>query len=176
MVADTVNNRSMMISGMDLYKNEGTEGKFYEWEKIQNYSYQYNFKDLEINSKGEVFGGGWDGNLYKSTDWGKSWRFISKPIPENPYNFELSISRDDYIWVSRWDNDMHCSIDGGVTWQKDTSSIASDHPLGPVYRFNDNSHLSLGLNIKQTFDGGITWKILNTPSIHQHYLLLMKMK
>ena len=163
MVSDTINQRSMLISGMDLYKKEGSKGKFYEWEKIQGFSYPYNFKDIEINSRGEVFGGSWDGNLYKSTDWGQNWTLISRPIADNIYNFELSISSDDYIWVSRWDKDMYCSKDEGKSWHKDTSSTASNHPLGPVYQFNDASHLALALNIKQTLDGGITWKDLNTP-------------
>jgi photosystem II stability/assembly factor-like uncharacterized protein len=161
MVKDTITNRSMMISGSNLYVKEGADDKFYEWEQIQNYNFR--FKNIEINSKGEVFGGGWNGNLYKSVDWGKTWSFVSKPIPENPYNFELSISKDDFIWVSRWDKNMYCSTDNGHTWQKDTSIIAPNKPLGPVYQFNNSSHLALAQNIMQTFDGGVSWKVLNTP-------------
>lgn len=166
MVADTVNNRSMMISGMDLYKKEGTNGMFYEWEKIQGFSYPYNFKDLEINSKGEVYGGGWDGNLYKSTDWGKSWRFISKPIPENPYNYELTVTKEDYIWANKWERGVYCSKDGGNTWQKDTIGLAVQEELGRVYLYGDGSHLALShnkLQILQTFDDGVSWKPINTP-------------
>ncbi|KAF0236650.1 MAG: hypothetical protein FD181_2554 [Prolixibacteraceae bacterium] len=161
MVKDTINNRSMMISGRKLYVKEGADNKFYEWKQIQIYPYR--FKDIEINSKGEVYGGGWDGNLYKTTDWGQNWILVSKPITGNNYHFELSVSKDDYIWVSRWDNDMHCSIDGGISWRKDTTSVPNNVPLGPVYQFNDTSHLALALNVKQTFDDGMTWKDLNTP-------------
>ena len=166
MVADTVNNRSMMTSGMDLYKKEGTAGMFYEWEKIQGYSYPRNFKDLEINSKGEVFGGGWDGNLYKSTDWGKSWMFISKPIPDNPYHFELTVTKDDYLWANKWERGVYCSKDGGKTWQKDTIGLAVQEELGSVYLYGDGSHLALShnkLQILQTFDDGISWNPINTP-------------
>jgi photosystem II stability/assembly factor-like uncharacterized protein len=158
MVRDTVHQQSMLISGCNIYVSKD---KFYDWKQIFIPN-SICLKELEINSKGEVFGGGWDGNLYKTTDWGQNWTLISRPIADNIYYFELSVSKDDYIWVSRWDNDIHCSINGGVTWQKDTSSIATDHPVGPVYRFNENSHLALGLNIKQTFDAGITWNALNT--------------
>ena len=159
MVRDTVNQRSMLLSGRDIYISKN---KFYDWQKI-HFSYNIILKELEINSKGEVFGGGWDGNLYKTNDWGQNWSLISKPITGNNYHFELSVSKDDYIWVSRWDNDMHCSTDGGLTWRKDTTSIPNNVPLGPVYQFNDTSHLALALNIKQTLDGGMTWKDLNTP-------------
>lgn len=158
MVRDTVNQRSMLISGCNIYVSKD---KFYDWDQIY-FPFSICLKELEINSKCEVFGGGWDGNLYKTTDWGQNWTLISRPIADNIYYFELSVSSDDYIWVSRWDNHMHCSINGGVTWQKDTSSLVTDHPVGPVYRYKDNSHLALGLNIRQTFDAGITWKALNT--------------
>jgi hypothetical protein len=159
MVRDTVNQRSMLLSGRDIYISKN---KFYDWQKI-HFSNNIILKELEINSKGEVFGGGWDGNLYKTTDWGQNWMLISKPIPGNNYHFELSVSKDDFIWVSRWDNYMHCSTDGGLSWRKDTTSIQNNVPLGPVYLLNDTSHLALALNIKQTFDDGITWKDLNNP-------------
>jgi hypothetical protein len=159
MVRDTVNQRSMLLSGREIYISKN---KFYDWQKIY-FSNNIILKELEINSKGEVFGGGWDGNLYKTTDWGQNWMLISKPIPGNNYHFELSVSKDDFIWVSRWDNYMHCSTDGGLSWRKDTTSIQNNVPLGPVYLFNDTSHLALALNIKQTFDDGITWKDLNNP-------------
>lgn len=159
MVCDTVNYRSMLISGRDIYINKD---KFYDWKPI-SFSYNTTLSELEINSKGEIFGGGRDGNLYKSTDWGQNWTRLPKPIPEHNYSFQLSISKDDHIWVSRWDLVMHCSTDGGLTWQKDTTNTASDSPLGPVYLFNDTSHLSLALDVKQTFDGGVTWKTLNNP-------------
>ncbi len=163
MVKDTINNRSMMISGMELYVKEGIDNKFYEWQQIKEYGYPNNFKDIEINSKGEVFGGGWNGNLYKSVDWGKTWSLVSKPIPENPYNFELSISKDDFIWVSRWDKNMYCSTDGGHTWQNDTSIVEAYKPLGPVCQLNDTSHVALAQNIMQTFDDGVHWNVINTP-------------
>jgi len=159
MVRDTVNQRSMLLSGREIYISKN---KFYDWQKIY-FSNNIILKELDINSKGEVFGGGWDGNLYKTTDWGQNWMLISKPIPGNNYHFELSVSKDDFIWVSRWDNYMHCSTDGGLSWRKDTTSIQNNVPLGPVYLFNDTSHLALALNIKQTFDDGITWKDLNNP-------------
>jgi photosystem II stability/assembly factor-like uncharacterized protein len=166
MVTDTVNNRSMMISGMDLYKKEGLKVKFYEWEQIQGYSYHYNFKELEINSKGEVFGGGWDGNLYKSTDWGQNWILISKPIPGNIYHFELSVTKEDFIWANKWDYGVYCSKDNGLTWTKDSTGLENQEQLGRVFSFIGNSHLALSHNklvILQTFDNGKTWGPIPTP-------------
>ncbi|MBK6283327.1 MAG: exo-alpha-sialidase [Draconibacterium sp.] len=166
MVKDTINNRSMIISGMDLYAKEGVDNKFYEWKQIQGYGYPNNFKDLEINSKGEVFGGGWNGNLYKSTDWGKTWTLISKPIPENQYNFELTITKDDYIWANKWDYGVYCSKDNGITWTKDTIGLDRQEQLGRIFTFDDSLHLAIShanLTILKTSDDGITWSPINTP-------------
>ena len=163
MVFDTVNNRSLMLSKSTLYTKED---KFYKWNEIHNSS-NINLKDIEINSKGELFGGGWDGNLYKSIDWGKSWAFIYQPIPDYSYNFELSISGDDYIWASKWEHGVYCSKDGGLSWQNDTLGIPKEEQLGRVYKFDNNSHLALSLQIMQTFDCGITWQAINTPKYSQ---------
>jgi len=166
MVKDTINNRSMMISGMNLYAKEGVDSKFYEWKQIQVYDYPGNFKDIEINSKGEVFGGGWNGNLYKSTDWGKTWILISKPIPENQYNFELTITKDDYIWANKWDYGVYCSKDNGITWTKDTIGLVRQEQLGRIFTFADSLHLAIShtsLTILKTSDDGTTWTPINTP-------------
>jgi photosystem II stability/assembly factor-like uncharacterized protein len=159
MVRDTINQRSMLISGRNLYV---LTDDFLNWKRI-SYPFNTSLKELEINSKGEVFAAGWNGNLYKTSDWGENWFDLGKPIPENPYHYELSVTKDDNIWVSRWDFKMHCSTDGGLSWQKDTTNIASDSPLGPVYLFSDTSHLALASSVMQTFDDGITWKSLDNP-------------
>lgn len=164
MVKDTINNRSMMISGRELYVKEGADNKFYEWKQIQIYTYR--FKDIEINSNGEVFGGGWDGNLFKSTDWGKTWVFIYTPFPGNPANFELTITKDDYIWVNKWEREVYCSKDNGLTWTKDTMGLNKQGQLGRVFTFADSLHLAIShanFTILKTSDDGITWSPINTP-------------
>lgn len=166
MVTDTVNYRSLMISGMDLYKKEGTEGMFYEWEQIQSYSYQYNLKEIEINSKGEVFGVGWDGNLYKTIDWGLNWITLGKAIPGNTNAYQLCISKDDNIWVSEWKYGVYCSKDNGLSWTKDTIGLDDQEEVINVFYFLGNSHLTLSHNrnvIIRTDDDGITWYPIKTP-------------
>ncbi len=161
MVVDSVNNRSLMIAGGDLYMNGD---KFYEWIKISNYQYP-NFKDIEINSKGEIYGGGWDGNLYKSDNWGQSWNLVCSPIPDNVYNYELTVTDDDYIWANKWEYGIYCSKDGGLTWHNDTIGLVIKEQLGRVYKLID-SHLAISQNqlkILQSFDDGITWETIITP-------------
>lgn len=162
MVRDTINNRSMLISGCNIFVSKNT---FYDWEQIIFPSGACP-KELEINSIGEVFCGGWDGNLYKTTDWGKNWILVSKPIPDNIYYFELSISKDDLIWVSKWERGVYCSNDNGITWTKDSVGLFNQEELGRVYAYKSDSHLALSHNklvILQTFDKGKTWSPIPTP-------------
>lgn len=161
MVVDTVNHRSLMLTTNGLFE---LKGLFYQWEQIQWNNYP-GLRTLEINSKGEIFGGRWDGRLYKSNDWGKSWVDLNKPIDSNTSQFELTITPDDYIWVNKWEKGVYCSTDGGLSWSHDTTGLVIKEQLSRVYQFND-SHVALSLNqlnILQSFDKGITWKKIETP-------------
>lgn len=162
MVRDTVNQRSMLISGRNLYI---LKDKFYNWEPLY-FPFHTNLKELEINSRGEVFAAGWNGELYKTPDWGENWINLGKPIPDNRYHYELTITKDDYIWVNKWERGIYCSKDNGLTWQKDTLGLTGHEELGRIYSFADTSHMAISyhnLIIHQTSDGGLTWKPINTP-------------
>lgn len=162
MVRDTINQRSMLISGRNLYV---LTDDFLNWKRI-GYPFSTSLKELEINSKGEVFAAGWNGNLYKTSDWGENWYDLGKPIPENPYHYELTITKDDYIWANKWEHGIYCSKDNGITWQKDISGLEKQEELGRIFTFADTSHMAISyhnLNILQTSDDGLTWKPINTP-------------
>ena len=75
--------------------------KFYNWSPVY-LNFNTSIKELEINSKGEVYAAGWNEELYQTSDWGQSWNQLGKPIPGNQYNYELTITKDDYIWANKW--------------------------------------------------------------------------
>lgn len=162
MVIDTINNRTLMLAGCNLFEREE---KFYAWKSFPDESNPC-LSHLEMNSQGVLYGGKSNGTLYKSEDWGLHWEFLGKPIPENNFTLRLNITPDDYIWVSRWEHGIHCSMDGGMTWHKNLSGLAIDEEMNDVYMLSDGSHLSLSLNqleILRTFDNGINWSPINTP-------------
>jgi photosystem II stability/assembly factor-like uncharacterized protein len=162
MVSDTANHRSMLISGGRPYQSGE---KFYQWKLVGENSTS-SFTTLEINSNNELFAGTWDGDLYKSSDWGKTWVLFPKPIQNYSGYFQLTITPDDYIWVSRWDYGIRCSKDGGITWQKNKAGLNVEEEMGRVHLLNNGSHIALSQNqlkILQTFDHGTTWSPLNTP-------------
>jgi photosystem II stability/assembly factor-like uncharacterized protein len=162
MVRDTINQRTLIISGRNLYV---LTDKFFNWERI-DYPFSTSLKELEINSNGEVFAAGWNGNLYKTSDWGENWVDLGKPIPENPYHYELTITKDDYIWANKWEHGVYCSKDNGITWQKNISGLEKQEELGRIFAFADNSHMAIShssMMIMKTTDNGLTWKPINTP-------------
>lgn len=162
MVRDTVNQRSMMLTQGQIYISKDN---FHNWEHIY-FPLSTSLKELEINSAGEIFAAGGNGNLYHSDNWGISWSDLGKPIPENPYHYELTVTKDDYIWANKWEHGVYCSKNSGITWQKDTAGLINQEELGRIYSFADTSHLAISRNqltILQTSDAGLTWKPLNTP-------------
>lgn len=168
MATDTVNHRTLILTGYHGFYELGEN--FTDWRFINNNSSPY-FTEIEINSKGILFSVNQDGKLFKSTDWGESWQYLSKPIPENNYSINLYISADDYIWVTKWDYGIYCSKDEGLTWQHDTIGLAVKEEMSRVYKLG-NSHISVSASltqILQTFDDGITWSPINTP-LYTHYI------
>jgi len=162
MAVDTVNNRTLMLAGCNLFERQD---KFHNWEKLPDESNPC-LSHIEINSQGKLFAGKSDGTLYKSEDWGVQWENLGKPIPDNDFTFRLNVTPDDYIWVSRWEHGIYCSTDGGLTWQKNVTGLVIDEEMNDVYMLSDGSHLSLSLNqleILRTFDAGINWSPINTP-------------
>ena len=166
MVRDTLNQRSMILSGGNLYVSTD---KFYDWE-MHYYPYISNIKELEINSKQEIFAATYSGELFRTNDWGITWYNLGKPIPGNEYYFELSISKDDYLWANKSDYGVFCSKDKGLTWTKDTTGLIDQEQLSRVFCFGDTSHIALSYSqqsIIRTDDNGISWYPVNTPEYSQ---------
>lgn len=161
MVSDTVNHRSMMLSWGNLYVNNGD---FYSWKQADYPPVQ--ISGIEINSKQELFAAGYNGELLRSIDWGNNWYSLGKVIPGDNYAFDLSISDDDYIWVTKWGYGVYCSKDNGLTWTKDTVGLDDQEALGRVFCFSDTSHVALSQSrsvVLKTDDDGISWSPINSP-------------
>ena len=126
----------------------------------------YYVRELEINSKGEVFAASWNGNLYKTSDWGQTRNTLGSPIPGNMYHYQLTITKDDYIWANKWEYGIYCSKDDGLTWTKDTTGLEYQEELGRIFCFADTSHMAVScynLTILKTTDDGISWTPIPTP-------------
>ncbi|MCK4345597.1 MAG: exo-alpha-sialidase [Bacteroidales bacterium] len=160
MVADTINNFTLMTSSSTLYKQGDN---YFEWEEIYNIDHIHT---IEIDNEGTLYAGTWYGELFKSTDQGETWLTCTNPIPDYTGPFELFVTYDNYIWVTRWDHGIRGSGDGGLTWTKDTIGLDTQEQMNDVYRLSNGTLLSLSLNklaILRSEDDGKTWTPFNTP-------------
>lgn len=121
--------------------------------------------------------GGKTGGVFKSTDGGKTWNKLSGGLPKGetgkigvavyPKNPKIVYAQVEAV---REDDGTYRSDDGGKTWKK-TGRFNSR----PFYYYelaidpNDPEHLlATDTNIKETRDGGKTWRNMQMP-IHVDY-------
>ncbi len=160
-VADTVNNRSIMVVNSRL-------------KKIKNNSFQgedlivmgNSFHCIEKDGLGNVYVGSRDGRLYKILDWDSWWQPLSRPIPNYSGEYELSVTADNYIWLSCPERGIYFSKEGGKNWQNAVSGIYANEVLGRIYQLSDSSHITFSQTrglILQSKDEGLNWLPMNTP-------------
>jgi hypothetical protein len=155
MAADTVNKITLMVSGGRLYK-QGE--RYYIWNEV-NHPFLQSIRTI-ISDRNQVFYvTSWDGGLFKSTDHGESWESCTRPYSQITYYLNVSITSDNYIWVSTYGLPIRYSKDSGQSWI-DLGSEISTHGLGDIFRLTDGSlvmHGSDCCSLFRSIDDGLTW-------------------
>jgi len=162
MVADTINNLTLMINNNTLYRQGNN---YFDWNEVKGINV-ISSRTIEIDSEGTLYLGNWDGELIKSFDQGETWLACTNPIPDYYGPFELFVTSDNYIWVTRRDHGIRGSRDGGLTWTKDSIGLDIQDQMNDVFRLSNGTLLSLSLNkrvILKSEDDGKIWTPLNTP-------------
>ena len=67
--------------------------------------------------------------VYRSTDFGESWKSISANLPSEPINVIAEDPTDARILYVGTDVGVYTSLDGGATWH----SLCADLPTAAVY-------------------------------------------
>ena len=160
MVRDPSTSTTYLVSGGGLFL-QGE--RYFEWNPHPNPDLNRTF-NMEIDSKGNLYAGFYDGEILKSTDGGSSWQFTSKPIPGLEGVLDFSITQNDYLWVTSYYHSLRCSRDGGATWSADTTGLAKDERIGDIYSLSDGTILMMTLNsnVYQSTDDGHTWQSFDT--------------
>jgi hypothetical protein len=81
------------------------------------------------------------------------------------YYLNISISSDNYIWVSTYNLPIKYSKDSGQTWTELGSEISA-HGIGDVFRLKDGSlvlHGSDCCSLFRSVDEGLIWTKIETP-------------
>jgi photosystem II stability/assembly factor-like uncharacterized protein len=116
--------------------------------------------------------------LWKSTDGGKSWRKVTKGLPEMELGrIGLSVHKGNpKVWIAmvqadRGKSGVYRSEDGGESWtQVNTLNprpfYFSCPRIDPV---DPNRVYVLGVNVHLSTDGGKTFRTLNTPLHSDHH-------
>ncbi len=102
----------------------------------------------------------WEGAIFKSTDFGKSFDLVSsvdRLDSKNTYFYSITFSDQSTGWVVGENGIILKSIDSGYTWKRQPSPTAYD--LTKIRFCNSDFGWMFGQNrIFLTFDGGDTWQ------------------
>jgi photosystem II stability/assembly factor-like uncharacterized protein len=98
-------------------------------------------------------------NVWKTEDGGDSWNLLYAFTPSPGYYKTLYFTDELNGWISTGSG-LFKTVDGGITWEKNTSELFSG-VIGAIF-FNDadNGYISNRNNILKTEDGGASWKIV----------------
>ena len=92
--------------------------------------------------------GNFDPYIYKTEDYGKTWKHISKNIPKS-YSSFVHVVREDHkmpgILYAGTDNALYLSVDDGNNWSK----INNNLPPAPVY----------WISLQEHFDDMVDWNL-----------------
>ncbi len=164
MVADTVNNFTLMISGGNLYR-QGE--RYFLWEEVDDLIWEEGeCRTIEIDSEGVIYVSTWEGEVYKSTDHGETWSECTKPYPDrNEYIYNY-VSNDNDVWAFAHGYPIKRSKDNGLTWT--VISGLEEAGFGDVFRLNNGNLLFHGSNCCSLYisdDDGLTWNHIPTPGL-----------
>jgi hypothetical protein len=103
-----------------------------------------------------------NGDVLKSTDSGKTWKTVLK-TDEEISDILISNSDSRQVIVSKFDNGMHKTIDGGATWEELDGGLSDLRHSGDVFSLiqSDDSRVvlaSTAYGIVRSRDFGNTWE------------------
>jgi len=162
LASDTINKISWMISSGGIFKR-GTD--FLDWQQLNVQKIQ-SAREIEIDNKGVIYIGTWNGELYKSTDHALSWIKCTNPIPNRPYFFFLWITNDGDLWATAYDTGLYHSNDGGMTWTNPANGADKNDFITGIYRLQDGSLLTTfgtSQKLKKSVDNGKIWTSFENP-------------
>jgi hypothetical protein len=160
-LADTIRNFTLMISGAKLYR-QGE--RYFMWNEVSDPLMVFP-RTIHMDSNGIIFVSTWEGELLRSDDHGVSWNRCTKPYADNSYYINTYLANDNTIWVHKFEYPVRFSNDGGISWT-DAGSSMTNQGFGDIFRLSDGSllyHSGACCSLLRSFDNGQTWSKVNAP-------------
>lgn len=160
MITDTVHHVTLILSN-SLYRQGDS---YFTWETDTAFS--NNAYSIEIDNKLQYYLGTWNGEVYKSTNQGKSWKKATNPIAGYA-GYILLKTTPGIVWASTNQHTLLCSRDEGLTWKADTVGIPKEERLGEMKQApnGDLYMLTLNGNLYTSQDAGKSWKKILSSTI-----------
>jgi len=162
-LADTISEQTFMISNGFLHAQTIN---YFDWEIVENQNFNNPF-GLYKDNNGTIYLSNWFGEIFKSYDSGGTWAMCTKPIPNHPYYYYMTVTPNGYIWASTYEYEysLRCSRDGGQTWSADTVGLKPFDVVGDIFSLSNGDILfhSQNLRLYKSTDDGKTWKTMQAP-------------
>ena len=162
LASDTIRKATFMVANGKLFRQGDV---YFGWQEIVDANL-WGVYSVEIDSQGILYVGVWSGDVFKSQDGGTSFSQVTKPIPGYQGHFELYITADDKVWVSRWGYPLRHSADGGQSWIEAQSGIENNPQVNEVFSLSNGHFLTLSdadRTLYRSTDDGVNWEAINTP-------------
>ncbi|NCQ17809.1 MAG: T9SS type A sorting domain-containing protein [Ignavibacteria bacterium] len=164
---DPINNILYLATGAGIYKSFDKGINWIQAFDGLNDFYAYSLAFSSSNPT-VMYTTGREG-IHKSTNGGKSWKYIGGGAAENfitvdPTNPDIVYVAQMPILTTFW---LWRTMDGGKTWEKKLTSLArfdfiAIDPINPSIIYSVYTDVSKSTIVK-SYDKGETWEDLNTP-------------
>ena len=143
---------------------------------------------VDPSDRGTVYAAGYVGDLFKSSDGGRSWQkldihdvLVTSPnpfIPSSVSCLSTDPKRPASVYAGTYAGQFLGSRDGGTTWESSIlegarpSSIAVDGGTGAIYLGSENYVDRASAPVRKSTDGGATWSSTGLSGPRGTYSLL----
>jgi photosystem II stability/assembly factor-like uncharacterized protein len=136
------------------------------WQAVTGVPYAVQTIAIDPQHTSTVFAGTTRGDVFRSTDAGRTWRQVAVPptLPQSHQYAIVAFAIDhDTVYAGRRTGGVIKSADGGATWRRANTGLSPRHinALALDPRNPRVLYVSAGNLVLRSTDGAATWHLLN---------------
>ncbi len=118
---------------------------------------------IDPNDPATIYAYRYNGSsVYKSTDRAVSFTAVDDDLPATSTRSPLAIGKNSALFVAQDDGSIYTSTNGGTSWDKIGSAGAGIYSIAVDPDDPFNLYVAGTFGVKQSTDGGATWRTRNT--------------